>query len=216
MVYLFIGQDSLSKDIQFKRLRQEFLSKELEQFNLDTLYAKELTLKALQERLLCFPVKAKKRIIVIKEAQDLKEEIEDFILRYLKKPSAGIILILDINRQDRKDEFINRIARFAKVYRFKEAVQVDAFVLNRQIALRRPDYALRVLNKLLEDGERPERILGGLRYAWERETASPLETRRKLKALLNCDIEIKTGKLKPSFALEKLVINLCGLGKPFH
>jgi len=29
-------------------------------------------------------------------------------------------------------------------------------------------------------------------------------------------MEIKMGRLKPIFALEKLVVNLCALGKPFH
>jgi DNA polymerase III delta subunit len=216
MVYLFLGEDSLSKDIQFKCLKQEFLTAGLEQFNLDILYARELTLKDLQERILCLPVKDRKRIVVIKDAQSLKEDIKDFILVYVKKPNDKIVLVLDINRQDRKNEFINSLFRYAKVYRFKETVPLDAFALNRQIALKRPDYALRVLSKLLEEGERPERILGGLRYAWERDAASPLETRRRLKALLNCDIEIKTGKIKPVFALERLVIKLCGLRNSFR
>lgn len=215
MVYLFLGQDSFSKDIQIKRLRQEFLPTELEQFNLDILYAKELTLKDLQEKLLCLPVKSSKRIIVIKEAQDLREEIKEFIFKYVKKPDRGIILILDIYQQDRYDEFINRIYKYVKVFRFKQTVKLNTFILIRQIALKRSDYALRVLNQLLKDGEKPERILGGLRYAWEKDTASNQEMKKRLKLLLNCDIDIKTGKLKPVFALEKLVVNLCCLGKSF-
>lgn len=214
MVYLFIGQDSLSKDIQLKHLKQESFSKDLEQFNLDTLYARELTLKNLQERLLCLPVKAKKRIVVIKEAQRLKEEVKDFMLGYVKKPAAGIILVLDIERWDRKDEFLNNIYKYARISRFRETLPPDTFVLNRQIALKRPDYALRLLNQLLKSGERPERILGGLRYAWERDSLAPLEMKRRLKLLLKCDIEIKTGRLKPDFSLEKLVVNLCGLFPP--
>jgi DNA polymerase III delta subunit len=71
-----------------------------------------------------------------------------------------------------------------------------------------------VLNQLLKKGERPERILGGLRYSWENSIATPLETRRRLKALLNCDIDIKTGRLKADFALERLVVSLCSLAKP--
>lgn len=82
--------------------------------------------------------------------------------------------------------------------------------------MNKPDYALRILNELLRNGERPERILGGLRYAWEREFTPGVEAKRRLKLLLNCDINIKTGKLKPNFALEKLVISLCSLpGKRF-
>ena len=66
MVYLFIGQDSPAKDIELNRIKKEFLSKELEEFNLDILYAESLALKGLQEKLLALPVKSLKRILVIK------------------------------------------------------------------------------------------------------------------------------------------------------
>lgn len=212
MVYLLIGQDSLSKNIQIKRLRHEFLTKELEHFNLDTLFAKELTLKSLQERLLSLPVKSSHRIIVIKEAQNLREDIKSFILKFVAKPNRQIILVLDVSSPHNQDEFINRIYKHAKVFHFKEVLPPDTFTLSRQISLRRADYALRVLNQLIKNGERPERILGGLRYTWERDNLPRLEMRRRLRLLLNCDIDIKTGKLKPVFALERLIINLCGLG----
>ncbi len=226
MVYLFLGEDCLSKDIKLKAIKQEFLDKGTEQFNLDKLYAKELTLKDLQERLLYLPVKSSKRIVVIKDAQNLKEDIKEFILKYVNEPHKQTILILDISptpasrsgvsQQGKFNEFINRIYRYAKIYRFRETRRLDTFTLSRQIALKRPNYALRVLNQLLKDGERPERILGGLRYVLERDSASALEMKRGLKLLLNCDIDIKTGKLKPVFALERLVINLCSFGKSFH
>jgi DNA polymerase III delta subunit len=215
MVYLFVGQDKPAKDIQLARIKQEFLAKELESFNLDILYAKELSLKGLQEKLLCLPVKSKKRIIVIRDAECLKEDIRNFILDYVKKPPKQIVLVLDIGHRG-KDGFISHLSRHAKVILFKEALQLNTFTLTDQIARKRPDYALRILNQLLREGEKPERILGGLRYAWERDIAYPLETKRKLKLLLNCDIDIKTGRLKPAFALEKLVISLCTPAKPFR
>jgi len=216
MVYLFIGQDIPSKDKQLKEIKKELLTKETEQFNSDLLYAKELTLKALQERLLSLPVNSLKRIVVVKDAQDLKEEIKEFILKYAKSTDKHILLVLDFDRFDIKDEFISSLYKSAKVFRFKETLPVTTFTLSNQIRLKKPEVALRILNQLLIGGERPERILGGLRYVWEKDVASPLESRRKLKLLLNCDIEIKTGKLKPVFALEKLVISLCGFGKPLR
>lgn len=216
MVYLFIGEDPALKDIQLKAIRKEFLKKETEQFNLDILYAKELTLKDLQERLFYLPVKNPKRIVIVKDAQNLREDAKDFILNYVKEPHKQIVLVLDISQRDSLEEFISHADRYAKTYYFKETKRPDTFTLNRQIALKRPDYALRVLNQLLKAGERPERILGGLRYSLERETAPPLEMKRKLRFLLNCDIDIKTGKIKPVFALERLIIKLCGLGKSFH
>ena len=216
MVYLFIGQDSLEKDKQLKALRQEFLPKETEQFNLDILYSKDLALKELQEKLLCLPVRSPKRLVAVKDAQGLREDIKEFILGYAKAPHKQIVLVLDMDRTDKKDVFVSQLQRFAKIFRFKEALLLDTFSLSRQITLKKADSALRILNQLLKDGERPERILGGLRYVWERETASALEAKRRLKLLVDCDMEIKTGRLKPVFALEKLVISLCGFGKPLR
>lgn len=215
-VYLFIGQDSFSKGIKLKRIKEEFLAKEIADFNLDILYARELNLRDLQERLLCLPLKAKKRIIVIKDAQEIKEDIKEFILKYVKNPPPKILLILDIDRQDPKDEFIRRITRYSEIYRFREHLPPDTFTLSRSIDLKRPDYALGVLNQLLQNGERPERILGGLRYTWERGALKPLQIRKRLKVLLDCDIEIKTGRLKAPFALERLLVRLCCLEKPSY
>lgn len=215
LVYLLIGDDSLAKDLKLKSIKAEFLPKENQDFNFDTLYAKELDLSALQERILAMPLKSSKRIIAVKDAQNLSEEIKEFILNYAKNPHPSIVLVLDIIRNRHKDEFILGISRHAQVSRFKDNIKPDTFSLNRQIDSGKPDYALSVLNQLLKDGEKPERILGGLRYAVERDYGPALNKGRKLKALLNCDIEIKTGKLKPDFALEKLVISLCGFNKPF-
>lgn len=214
-VYLFIGQDSLSKDTKLKQLKQQFLSPQIAQFNLDTLYAKELDLKGLQEKLLCLPVEAKKRMVVIKDAQTLKEDVREFITDYVKRPYSHIILVLDISQKAKGDKFIDRVLRYACICRFKEAIPADAFMLSEQIDRRQIYSALRLLNQLLKNGEKPERILGGLRYAWERQIREPWMRRKRLKALLNCDIEIKTGRFKPAFALEKLVVKLCYLGKVF-
>jgi len=214
MVYLFLGSDSLSKDKQLDLIRKQFLSKDTEQFNLDILHAKDLPLKTLQEKLLWLPVKSEKRVVVIKDVQELKEEAREFLLKFVKATDKKIILVLDVTKSDRKDSFLNQLTGLAKTIRFKETIQPDTFSLSRQIAQRRPDMALKILSQLIQEGEKPERILGGLRYVWEKDTAHPLESARRLKLLLNCDIEIKTGRLKPVFALEKLVVKLCSFGKP--
>ena len=210
MVYLFIGQDIPAKEIQLKKIKQKFLPLQLQDFNLDTLYAQEVTLKDVQERFLAIPLKSPKRIIVIRDADSLDEACRDFILAYAKKPHQQLVLVLDFAQYDYRDEFIRGISAHAAVLRFKETVNPDTFVLNRQIELRKTDSALRLLNQLLNQGEPAERILGGLRYAWEKQNIQSPVAKRKLKLLLGCDLEIKTGRLKPAFALEKLVVSLCG------
>jgi len=212
-LYLLIGQDILAKDAALAKIKESYLAKKLTDFNLDTLYAKELSLKGLQERLLCLPINAKKRIIVIKDAQGLKEEVKKFLYNYCKAPLATIIMVMDISQRDSSNDFINIISKFAKVLRFKEDVRTDTFMLFRAISQKKADNALKILNQLLKSGEKPERILGGLRYSCAKDALNLPETKKRLKLLIDCDIEIKTGRLKPDFALEKLVVSLCGLTK---
>lgn len=216
---MFIGQDIIAQDGSSKKqaalekIKGLVLPKAIADFNLDTLYSKELNLKGLQEKLLVMPLKTKKRIVVIKDAASLKDDIREFMLEYVKKPSDGIILVLDLDSPEPRDSFFGRLYNYAKVYYFSQPAHLDTFSLCRLIDKKETAQALKVLNQLLQEGEKPEWILGGLRFAWERNPADNLEIRKRLKLLLNCDIEIKTSKLKPLFALEKLIITLCGFGK---
>jgi len=208
LLYLLVGQDSSAKDVMLERLKKEFLPADLEKFNFDILYARELSLKILQERLLELPVKSKKRLVLIKGAGQIKTDCKEFLLSYCRKPPANIILVLDTDKSDPRDEFINNFARHAQVSRFQEKARLDTFMLSRRITSNQAAEALGILRQLLENGEKPERILGGLRYSCEKESSSLQETKRRMKLLINCDIEIKTGRVKPDFALEKLVVSL--------
>jgi DNA polymerase III delta subunit len=209
MVYLFVGQDSISKDIKLEKIKQEFLPAELKEFNFDCLYARELNLLQLQESLLRLPVRAKRRIILIREAERLRENIKEYLAQSLKKPLAHAVLILDVNKAERNDLFLRRISRQVKLFHFKEKEDLNTFRLSQEIDGRRVSSGLRILNSLLADGEKPERIIGGLRYSWQRGYLSNQERSRRLRLLLRCDIDIKTGRLKPAFALERLIVGLC-------
>jgi len=209
MVYLFIGQDSPAKDIALKRIKDEFLPPRLEDFNLDVLYPEKLSLDSLQERLLGIPVKSPKRIILIRNAQKLQKGLSDFIVEWSARQNNNIILILDIEERAKSNTFVSSLNKCAKVINFKEEAPPNTFDLSRQIESRQVSLALNTLGRLIKEGERPERILGGLRYSLEGNIMNSIAFRRRLKLLLNCDIEIKTGRLKPVFALEKLVVNLC-------
>ncbi len=209
-VYVFVGQDPVNKDVALNRIKKELLPKDVEDFNSDVLYAKELKLITLQEKILALPLNSERRIIIIKDCQYLKDNIKEFILDYAKKPFSSMVLVLDITDTAKKNVFLNAISGYSQVYCFKEPPHLDAFALNRQIELKKKDSALRILAQLLKNGERPEMIMGGLRYSWEKYQVEPIELRKRISALLNCDIAIKTGKLKSDFALENLIVKLCG------
>lgn len=208
-VYLLTGTDSLSKEAQLRKIKHQFLPEKVRDFNLDILSADGLKLNTLQERLKNLPVESLKRVLVIKDAQSLPEDTRTFLKGYIPKANPEIILVLDIDRDDARDEFFRSISRYTQNFPFPGKRLPDAFVLSRQIKNRDTHAALKVLGQLLSEGEKPERIMGGLRYDWERDAFPAAEMRRRLRLLLACDVEIKTGRLKPDFALEKLVIGLC-------
>jgi DNA polymerase III delta subunit len=210
-VYLFLGQDASSKSTVLNRLKERLLPKETQEFNLDILYAKELSLAGLQEKLLFLPVNLAQRLVVIKNAQDLKAEIKDFLVKYVKEPQNQIILVIDVERPKAQDDFVQRLNKFAQIYHFKEERRWDVFDLSRQIELRKAGASLLILHQLLQEGEKPERILGGLRASWLRNIVEPVALKKRIKMLLKSDIDLKTSRIKPVFVLERLVISLCGL-----
>ncbi|MBU1998058.1 MAG: hypothetical protein ABIG46_05495 [Candidatus Omnitrophota bacterium] len=211
-VYIFTGEDASSKDLQLARLKDKYLPGKNRSFNLDTLYAgdKDLTLKTLQEKLLFLPLNSSHRIVLIRNAQNLKKELREFIILYARQPNTKVLLVMDLDRYDPRDDFIKNISAYAQVSRFNQAYQPNIFELIRLIGLRQAANSLRVLHQLLAQGERAEWILGALRSNWERLIDNPQELKRKIAYLLKCDLAIKRGRLKPSFALEKLIISLCG------
>lgn len=209
MIYLFIGEDNFSKDTRLKRLKEEYFTRQGEQFNLDVLYAQEVSLRELQEKLLRLPFKAKKRLVVVKDSQRLKEEIKKFLLNYARKPYPHVVLVLDIQKYIFKDGFTRQMSQMSRVIRFRESAKLDAFALVRAIEGRKAHYCLDILRQILEKGEKPEQIMGGLRYVWDQDIRRPQEVKRRLRLLLDCDIAIKTGRLKAQMALERLVTQLC-------
>lgn len=214
-VCLFIGQDAFAKDTAFAKLKADFLRKDTQEFNLDILYGKDLALKILQETLAQLPLPSQKRIVVIKNTQGLRKEIKDFLCAYVKNPHPHILLVLDAARYDPADEFLGYILKYSQVFRFREERPTTVFELSRQLELKKADSSLRLLHRLLQAGEKPELILGKLRYNWEKKNLTSQQLKEKLKFLLRCELEIKRGRLKPSFALEKLVVSLCYLKNTF-
>jgi len=212
-VYLFLGQDSFSKDKVLNSLKEKSLQQSTQDFNYDVLHAqdRDLTLNKLQEKLLFLPAGSKLRMVVLKNCQAAKADIKDFLAGYVKNPRQDIILILDSERDDPKDLFLRGIQQYCSIVHFQQERLKTVFDLGRCIELRKADFSLRVLHELLSNGQKPEQIMGGLRASLARAASEPETLKKRIKLLLACDLEIKTGRIKPVFALERLVVALCGL-----
>lgn len=209
MFYLFIGKDYFSKTIRLEKLKETLFEKKWEEFNFEAFFGHELELNRLQEEILRVPFKAKKRLILIKEAELLKEPIKDFLCKYIRKPNPNIDFVLYIEREDKRDNFINYIKRYAKVIRFYQTETPDTFKLAKEIEKKNLARSLNILHSLISEGIEPEVIMGGLRYYWQVSSLKHQERTKRLSLLLDCDLSIKTGRLEPLFALERLLFLLC-------
>ncbi|MCM8792735.1 MAG: hypothetical protein NC826_06345 [Candidatus Omnitrophica bacterium] len=209
MVYLFFGEDYFSKDVYLEKVKRQFFSKDVEIFNYDIFYAPELKLPQLQESLKRLPQKAKKRIVLIRQADSLREEIKSYISSYIKDVFPSCLLILDFREFDYRDKFIKTVYKYVKVFHFHSKEILDTFKLSQEIDRRRIKIAFKILHNLLLKGIEAEMILGGLRYCWQNSYLDSEEKKRRLFLLLDTDLNIKMGRLNPYLALEKLLFNLC-------
>jgi len=208
MIYLLVGEDELYKQKQIQSLRQKLFNPRVESFNYEVLYAKELTLSSLKESLNRLPAAAQNRLIVIKDASGLKDNQKQYLIESANLP-ANIVLVLDAQKVAPDDVFFRRISKIARVIKCATSKNADAFNLAYAIERKQPDYALHILADLLRRGEKPERILGGIRYHLVRNALNLNDKIRKIRLLLEADLRIKTGKLKAEFALEALIVKLC-------
>ena len=216
LIYLITGQDAPAKDKVINDIKSKFIASDTLSFNLDTVYAKDVVLCDLQEKLLYMAVAGGFRMIVIRQASHLKKDLRDFLENYVKAPNPSVILVLDMEEFDRKDKFSAVIAAHAVISQFRQEMPRSTFALADEIRAGRAAASLKLLHLLLKKGQKPELILGGLRSGLSRNAADIAYMRKLNKLLLDCDLAIKTSTLKPSFALERLVVNLCAFKQVFR
>ena len=209
-MYLFIGEDELAKQEKIQAIKKQLIPPEVSSFNYEVFTAKELSLPLLKEALCRLPVSSKHRLLVIKDAFRLKDELQEYLLSQIKNLTAGLTIILNAGKAPQgNDSFLKEISKIAKVISFKSPARINAFGLGRAIEQRQPDEALRILADLFKAGEKAERIVGALRYQFVKRSLSLEAKRKRIGLLLETDIGLKTGRLKPELALETLIVKLC-------
>ncbi|MDD5005082.1 MAG: hypothetical protein PHS93_01085 [Candidatus Omnitrophica bacterium] len=211
--YLFLGEEESVKKEKIEAIKERYLDKELKDIDFEVVYAdnKELSPPRFNEILSYLPSNpSKKRIILIKNIESLKQENRDVLMKYLGNPANSIVLLLDSGKLTIEDPFVKILEPFVKKLNFKRERKPSVFDLTEAIVARKTASALSILKTLLNNRENPESILGALFWQWEKmKDRINLENfRQGLKLLLETDIRIKTGKLKEELALELVVIRL--------
>lgn len=211
--YLFLGEDELAKKNKIDAIKERYLDKSFKDIDFEIIYAdkKDLTPPKFNEALSYSPVNSShKRILLVKRIELLKQENREVLFKYLKNPSQSIIVILDSAASALDAAFTKELTPFVNKIEVKSLEKINAFDLAEAIVSRNTTRALSILNKLLNNREKPHNILGALLWQWDKakDKLSLEQFKQGLKLLLDADLRIKTGRLNEELALELVVIRL--------
>jgi DNA polymerase III delta subunit len=209
--YFLIGEDAASKDRFIARIKEASFLKGSESFNWASVYANEISDKqVLQEEFSRLPQGAERRVVLLRSMERVREPILEFLRAYIRSPFPHLTVIFEaLQKTESLSAFLNA-SPSVKVVQFQKKYIPGTFDLQRAIEGKQPAAAVKVLGDLLERGQKPHFILGGIAHSVrKRRFSSHREAQEALARLLEADIAIKTGKIQPQFALERLVVTLC-------
>jgi len=214
MHYLFLGNDSITKDEKIGELKKKILSSlEAQKFDYQVLHGNKLNSDDLKQALLFLPAVAKQRLVVIRAIHKLSLHNKKLILEFLQAGEGHVVLIFDSDESDLKNSFIAKLKTYTKTHSFSGASKENLFDMTRAITARNPVAALKILANLLAEGNHPLQVMGGLVWFWgkSRTRLSAERFKKGLMCLQEADLNIKRSRLKPEHTLEVLVVKLISL-----
>jgi DNA polymerase III delta subunit len=215
MIYLLLGEDSSAKRKKIDDIKSSILpSDDAVKFDYELLHGAKLDPVVLKKALLALPAVAKARLILIRTIEKLNAQNKDIILDFIRGDNPHAALVLDSVETSFKGEFFRDCLSAAEVLRFgQKGKKNDIWGVTKAIESRNSGEALRVLNTLLEDGDSPLRIMGGLVWFWGslRNRVSANSFKKGLLVLQEADLNIKRSRLKPEYAVEIAVTKLSSL-----
>lgn len=214
MIYLLLGEDSLTKDAKVEAIRAKLLpNNEALKFDYEVLHAHKLSAEDLKKALVSLPAVALKRLVVLRTLQKCSPAHKKIILEFIDSEDSKIDLILDSDDAGAPNAFIKKISAKAKVFHFKSDAKSNVFDMTKAMTARKPSLALKILADLIGAGQHPLQIMGGLVWFWGNKQRHLPQAKfsEGLKNLKETDLNIKRSKCKPEYAMEVLVVKLCSL-----
>lgn len=211
MTYLFLGSDPLSVDTQIESIKKKFLTtNEALKFDLDILHAHKLPAEALKKSLIALPALAAKRVVVIREIHKLTEQNRALIFHFIDTAPDHAVLILESEEWTEKDSFVQKISPKVKMVQAAQGRKFNVFDVTNAISRHQSAEALKMVHVLLEQGDHPLQLMGGLVWYWGkmRDKISSEAFKKGLLVLQEADINIKRSRMNPEHALELAIVQL--------
>ncbi len=213
MVQIFLGDDLARKDTQIAAHKASlFKNPQALNFDYDNLDASGLAADTLKKALMTLPAVAPKRLVVLRNAHKLKTNDVAVLENFFRNPLEHVDLILESSENALKGQ-LHKCMDLCQVNLYSVASVGNAFDMTRLMTAGRAKEALKMLNDLYGEDTHPLQVMGALVWYWGKEGRGfgPAKFERGLKALEEADLNIKRSRLKPEYAVEKLVVELMAL-----
>lgn len=92
--YYIAGDDEYRKEVVVRRLMTSLVDPATRDFNLDVLRGGEVTAERLESLLKTPPMMSARRVIVIRDEDNLKKDARAVLVAYLKRPSADSVVVV--------------------------------------------------------------------------------------------------------------------------
>ncbi|WP_321532229.1 DNA polymerase III subunit delta [uncultured Desulfuromonas sp.] len=129
LLFLY-GEEAFLLEQSLKHLLNTAVDPATRDFNLMVLSGKDTDPALVMDTARTFPAFAERRVIVIKQAQDLSAAALDALLPYIEEPVAECCLVFCANRIDKRKKFFQSFKKTGELIEFKPlfANKIPAFV----------------------------------------------------------------------------------------
>lgn len=119
-LYLFFGEETFFIDEALMRIKKSVLPIEAIDFNFSSYDAREQSLAQVLEEAMTLPVFAQRRLVFLKDVQDLKEKEWTQFADYLKNPSESTVLVLTASKIDKRKKVFKQLFDKALTVEFRK------------------------------------------------------------------------------------------------
>ena len=135
-VYLLMGEEEFFIDQITEVFIDNVLSKNEKEFNLNIIYGKDASVETIVSICKKYPLMSDYQLVIIKEAQDLGNTIEN-LTNYLKNPLSSTILVINYKHKsmDKRKSIFKLIQKNGKIFesKFMYDNQVQKWISDRFI-----------------------------------------------------------------------------------
>lgn len=116
-VFLFIGDDAYLKEKALQKLRASLLGKAADGSDQKIFCGYDLDPQEVFDCLTTLPLLSEKRLIVIRDIEDISDDLKKNLISYIQKPLPSVYLVLDAHDDDILEDY-SAVSKHITIQRF--------------------------------------------------------------------------------------------------